>query len=102
MACLGSDSPISSKDKVNCDDDVDENRYEDVNWDDARHRVEDVFNANDAENLDNINVEVGERAEQPSLIPSSRLSRVSSRTLSVVSEVELNQIFHPNQNCMNG
>ncbi|XP_052202808.1 uncharacterized protein LOC127808316 [Diospyros lotus] len=93
---------------VNCDDPVDKNGLEEVNYDDGGHSAEDVFNCDDVrarsgevevfngidvEKLVHIDVQVGDGAEQPIFLPSSRLSRVSSATSSQVSEVELNQIF---------
>lgn len=98
---LGSDSPTSLKDEANRDDALDGNGYEDVkrddaedvNRDDAGHGVEDVFNADDAENLYIINVHLRDCAKQPTFLPSSRLSRVSAGTLSAVADVDMNKIF---------
>lgn len=63
---------------VNCDDGG--HGAEDVNWDDVKHRVESDEHVS----------EEFDRAKHPSVLPSSRLSRVSQESSLDVSEVELN------------
>ena len=65
--------------------------FEDIfNCDDARARSKEVFPGIDAEKLIHINVKVGDGAEKPTFLPSSRLSRVSSGISFEVLEIELN------------